>query len=328
MQAIVIARPGGPEVLELRDVLRPIPGPGEILVRVRATALNRADLLQRRGRYGAPPGSPTDIPGLEFAGEVAEVGAGVHRWRAGDRVFGIAGGGAYAEYLTAHERAAAAIPDSLAFTDAAAVPEAFITAHDALVAQAGVRLAECVLVHAVASGVGLAAVQLARAMGAVPYGTSRTAEKIERARAFGMADGVVLGDDLSPLQHAVQSWAAGAPDVILDLVGGPYVAASIGVAAPRARIILVGTMAGREGTLPLGTLLHKRLTVRGTVLRARPLEEKIAATVAFEEQVVPLLAAGVVRPVVERCYPLAAAGEAHALLEGNATFGKVVLEVA
>ncbi|MFN2566699.1 MAG: alcohol dehydrogenase catalytic domain-containing protein, partial [Gemmatimonadaceae bacterium] len=186
MKAVVITRPGGPEVLELRDIDRPQPGTGEVLVRVRATALNRADLMQREGRYPPPPGAPADIPGLEFAGEVATLGPGAREWREGDRVFGITGGGSYAEYLVAHERALAAIPTSMGWDEAAAVPEAFITAHDALVTQAAVRVSERVLIHAIGSGVGLAAAQLARAFGAVPYGTSRTGDKIDRARSFGL----------------------------------------------------------------------------------------------------------------------------------------------
>ncbi|HEU4565017.1 MAG TPA: alcohol dehydrogenase catalytic domain-containing protein, partial [Gemmatimonadaceae bacterium] len=199
MRAAVITRPGGPDVLELRDLPRPEPGAGEVLVRVRASALNRADLLQREGRYPAPPGAPAEIPGIEFAGEVAALGEGVARWREGDRVFGITVGGAHAEFLVAHERALAAVPDELEWEEAGAVPEAFITAHDALVTQAALRASERVLVHAVGSGVGLAAVQLVRAMGAVPYGTSRTPEKIERARPLGLEDGVVPGDDFAAL---------------------------------------------------------------------------------------------------------------------------------
>lgn len=327
MRAVVIARPGGPDVLELREVARPVPAPGEVLVRIRATALNRADLLQRQGRYPAPHGWPQEIPGMEYAGEVVALGRGVQRWREGDRVMGIAGGGTYAEYVAVHERAAAAIPAVLSFTEAAAVPEAFITAHDALVTQANVRMGERVLVHAVGSGVGLAAIQLARAAGARAFGTARTPDKIERAGAFGLNGGAVLGADLSPLEHAVAGWG-GAPNVILDLVGGPYFAASIAVAAPRARIILIGTVAGREGTAPLGMILGKRLTIRGTVLRSRSPEEKVAANVAFEEQVVPLLADGTLRPVVDSVFALGQAGDAHALMESNATFGKIVLEVA
>lgn len=328
MRAIAIARPGGPEVLELRDVPRPVPGAGEILVRVRATAINRADLLQREGRYPPPPGAPRDIPGLEFAGEVVEAGRDAGLWQPGDRVFGIVGGGGYAEYVVTHERAVARVPDALSWTDAGAVPEAFITAHDALVTQAQARASEAVLVHAVGSGVGVAAVQLARAVGAVPYGTARTADKVDRAREHGLEDGVVVRGDFAPMRDAALRWTGRrGVGVVLDLVGGAYLPASLEVAAIGARVILIGTVAGREATLPLGMILGKRLTIRGTTLRARSLEDKILATRAFAEQVVPLLARGAVKPVVERVLPLEAAAEAHALLESNATFGKVVLEV-
>ena len=328
MKAIVIARPGGPDVLEFRDVDVPVAPAQHVLVRVRASALNRADLLQRRGLYPAPPDAPSNVPGLEFAGEVAALGPGARDWREGDRVFGIVGGGAHAEYLVAHERAIAAIPPSLDFVQAGAVPEAFITAHDALVTQAGVRASERVLIPAVGSGVGLAAVQLARALGAIPYGTSRTADKIDRARALGLEDGVVLGDDLAPLAERVAEWTAGrGMHVVLDLVGGPYFPAGLEALGHRGRLILIGTMGGAQAAVPLGRILRERLTIRGTVLRARPLEEKIAATRAFAAEVVPLLERGLLRPVVDAVLPLEEIRAAHAAMERNATFGKVVLEV-
>ncbi|HEY2856515.1 MAG TPA: NAD(P)H-quinone oxidoreductase [Gemmatimonadaceae bacterium] len=329
MRAAVIARPGGPEVLEMQDVARPQPGTGEVLVRVRATALNRADLLQRQGRYPAPPGWPADIPGMEVAGEVAACGSGTSLWKQGDRVYGIVGGGGNAEYVITHERTLAAVPPNLTWTEAAAVPEAFITAHDALVTQADVRLSERVLIHAVGSGVGLAAVQLARASGAIPIGDARTRDKIDRARAFGLEDGIVVNGDPNDIAARVASLTNGTgAEVVLDLVGGPYLTASIAAAAPKGRIILIGTMAGREATVPLGVILGKRLTIRGTVLRARSLEEKIAATRAFAAQVGPLLAGGVVRPVVDRVFRLDQIADAHRHLESNKTFGKVVLEVS
>ena len=328
MRAAVITRPGGPEVLEVRDVARPEPGTGEVLVRVRASALNRADLLQREGRYPAPPGWPADIPGMEIAGEVAACGPAASLWKVGDRVFGIVGGGGNAQFIVTHERTLAAIPENLDWREAAAVPEAFITAHDALVTQAEVRPSERVLIHAVGSGVGLAAVQLARAAGALPLGDARTAAKIERARSLGLADGFVV-DDIGALAQRVTERTNGAGvEIVLDLVGGEYLAASIAAAAPKGRIILIGTMGGRDTSLPLGVILGKRLTLRGTVLRARPLEEKIIATRAFAAQVVPLLASGAVRPVVDRVFPLDQIGDAHRYLESNATFGKVVIEIA
>ena len=329
MRAAVITRPGGPDVLEVREVERPQPGTGEVLIRVHATALNRADLLQREGRYPAPPGSPADIPGLEIAGEVAACGPRATLWKEGDRVFGIIGGGGYAEYVVTHERTLAAVPSRLTWTDAGAVPEAFITAHDALVTQAGLRPSERVLIHAVGSGVGLASLQIVRAAGGVAYGDARTAEKIERARALGLTDGVVVGGDLAEIPRRVGQWTRDAGvEIVVDLVGGPYLAVSIGAAAPRGRIVLVGTMAGREAPLPLGAVLGKRLTIIGTVLRARPLEEKILATRAFAAQVVPLLERGAVRPIVDRVFPLDQIAEAHRYLESNATFGKVVVDVA
>jgi putative PIG3 family NAD(P)H quinone oxidoreductase len=325
MRAAVITRPGGPEVLAIRDIARPEPGTGEVLVRIRASALNRADLLQREGRYPAPPGWPADIPGMEIAGEVAASGPGASLWKPGDRVFGIVGGGGNAEFIVTHERTLAAIPDNLDWPNAAAVPEAFITAHDALVIQADVRPSERVLIHAVGSGVGLAAMQLALAAGAVPYGDARSADKIERARSLGLIEGVVA-DDVGVIPKRVAEWTRGAGvEVVLDLVGGPYTAASIAAAAPKGRIILIGTMAGRDASLPIGVILGKRLTIRGTVLRARPLEEKIMATRAFAAQVVPLLARGVVEPVVDRVFPLDQIADAHRYLESNASFGKVVI---
>jgi len=327
MRAAVITRHGGPEVLEIRDVDRPEAGTGEVLVRVRASALNRADLLQREGRYPAPPGWAADIPGMEIAGEVVARGSATYLWTEGNRVFGIVGGGGNAEFIVTHERTLAAIPSNLSWTEAAAVPEAFITAHDALVTQAQVRPSERVLIHAIGSGVGLAAMQLASAAGAIPFGDARSAEKIDRARELGLAEGVVVGDDLGIIAKRVLEWTQNVGvEIVLDLVGGRYTPASIAAAAPQGRIILIGTMAGRDVSLPLGVILGKRLTIRGTVLRARPLEEKIAATRAFAAQVVPLFAQGVVRPVVDRVFPLDQIAAAHRHLESNTTFGKVVLE--
>lgn len=325
MKAAVITKPGGPEVLEIQERPVPIAQPGQVLVRARASALNRADLMQREGHYPAPPGSPADIPGMEFAGEVTELGAGVSRWRAGDRVFGIVGGGANAEFLTTDAASVAQIPDRLSWIEAAAVPEAFITAYDALVTQAGIATGETVLIHAVGSGVGLAATQVARAWNAIPYGTARTADKIERARAYGLEDGLVIGEDVDVIGRLTGGRGV---DVTIDLVGGAYLAASIRVAAQRGRIMLVGTMAGREATVPLGMILGKRLTLRGTVMRSRSLEEKRAVTAAFERDVVPLLGSGVLRAAVDSTFALADIRDAHSMLASNKTFGKIVLQSA
>lgn len=329
VRAAVIVSTGGPEVIEIRDVPAPVPAAGELLVRVAASALNRADLLQRAGRYPAPPGVAGNIPGIEFAGEVVDAGSAVDRARIGQRVFGIVGGAAHAEFLVAHERAVAAIPESLSWVQAGATPEAFITAHDAMCSQAALRPGDRVLIHAAGSGVGLAAVQLARAFGAVPYGTARTAEKLERAMLLGLENGIAVGEDLSPIPAAVEDWTNGrGVDVVLDLAGGPYVAASLEALAPRGRMMLVGTIAGRRSELDLGRMLAKRLRVAGTVLRSRPIEERIAVTLAFAAEVVPLLESGAVSPVIDSVHDLGGIGDAHRRLESNATFGKVVLRVS
>ncbi|MDQ2930994.1 MAG: NAD(P)H-quinone oxidoreductase [Gemmatimonadota bacterium] len=328
MKAVVITAPGGVDVLDLRDVARPAPSYGQVLVRVHATALNRADVMQREGRYPPPPDAPKDIPGMELAGEIAELGAGVTRWRLGQRVFGIVGGGAYAEYVVTHERLLAAIPDSISFTDAAAIPEAFITAHDALVTQASLRASESVLIHAVASGVGLAAVQLVRVLGAIPFGTARGEGKIARAKELGLEDGWAATGDMSELAAHAKQWSGGrGMNVVLDLVGGAYFPASIEVMAPLGRLMVIGTLAGSVAQIPLGRVLASRITIRGTMLRGRALEEKIAATRAFEEQIVPLFGRGVLRAVVDREYPLAEVRAAHTRLESNDTVGKIVLRV-
>jgi len=323
VRAIAIQKPGGPEVLAV--VERPLPEPsrGEVRVRVRATAVNRADLIQRMGAYPAPPDAPPDIPGLEIAGEVDAVGPDVYRLAVGDRVFGLVGGGGYAEAVVTHERALARIPERLSFEQAAAIPEAFITAHDAIVSQAGLAGGECLLVHAVGSGVGTAAVQLGRALGAFVIGTARTADKLERARALGLDAGVVA--EGGRFADAVKQIAE--PAVVLDLVGGGYVAEDLRCIRPLGRIVVVGLMAGARHELDLGLLLMRRARVLGTVLRSRPLEEKLAVMRAFEDQVVPLLARGKLEPVIDAVLPLDDAAGAHARMASNEGFGKIVLRV-
>jgi NADPH:quinone reductase-like Zn-dependent oxidoreductase len=291
--------------------------------------MNRADVLQREGRYPPPPGVPADIPGIEFAGEVVGQGSGATRWPIGSRVFGIVGGGAHAEFLVVNQDAIAAIPDHVGWTDAAAIPEAFITAHDALVTQAGVAMGETVLIHAVASGVGLAAVQLARAWGAIPFGTSRTKEKLLAARELGLEDGIAIHRDFEPLERKVQEWTASRGiDVTLDLVGGPYLAASAKVAAMQGRIMIIGSLAGGISDFPLAIVLRRRLQLKGTVLRSRSLAEKIEATARFESEVVPLLATGKVRPVIDSVFSLDRIADAHRRMESNESVGKIVIEVA
>jgi NADPH2:quinone reductase len=328
MKAVVISRPGGPEVLEIQEVEKPIPGPDQVLVRVRNSALNRADLLQRQGYYPAPFGSPQDIPGIEFAGEIVTVGSLVQLWESGQRVFGITGGGAHAEFVVAQERAVAEVPQRLSWSEAASIPEAFITAHDALWKQAMLKPSEIVIIHAVGSGVGLAALQLANALGAETYGTSRTADKLQRAKKFGLKNGIIVSDPENMVNQFKQIANGRGADVVLDLVGGAYMTASLHMLAPLGRVIAIGTVAGSKATVDLRQVLSKRITIRGTVLRARPLEEKINVTQAFARELCPLFDGDVLRPVIDSEFALADIQTAHRRMESNETFGKVVLKIA
>ncbi|MGH7477594.1 MAG: NAD(P)H-quinone oxidoreductase [Longimicrobiales bacterium] len=324
MKAIVITKPGGPEVLRPGEVATPEPGAGDIRVRVRAAGVNRGDLLQRRGLYPPPRGWPETVPGLEFAGEVEAVGRDVARWQGGERVMGLVGGGSYAEYAVVHEREAIAVPMSLTLEQAAAVPEAFITAHDALFTRLRLRLGEWLLVHAVGSGVGTAAAQLAAAAGARVIGTARSAWKLERATSLGVTHPVDASREDFAESVARITGSAGV-DAILDLVGAGYFSGNLQALAMLGRMVVVGTVSGTATELDLRTLMRKRLTLIGTVLRARPLEQKIDAAVRFEREVGPLLEARRVEPVIDRVLPMREAGAAHRLLEANETFGKVVL---
>jgi NADPH:quinone reductase len=324
MRAIVIDRPGGPEVLELRDEPLPGPGPGEVRVRVHATAVNRADLLQRAGRYPAPAGAPQHIPGLEYAGEVDAVGEDVGRWRAGDGVMGLVGGGSYAEYLITHEDEAVAVPERLSLIEAAAVPESFITAHDALFTRMQLMNGETLLIHAVGSGVGTAALQLAKAAGARVLGTQRSRWKLEKARALGLD--VAIDTSAQDFVEAVLQETNGrGVDGVLDLVGGDYLGGDIAALAEKGRVLLVGLVAGARHTLDLRAVLNRRATIIGTVLRARSRSEKIAATQAFAADVLPLLADGTVVPIIDEVLPLAEAARAHEIMAENRNYWRIVL---
>ena len=323
MRAVVIPEFGGPEVLELREVDRPMPGPGEVLVRVRSSGLNRADLIQRMGRYPAPPGSPQDIPGLEFAGIVEEVGASAFHWKPGDAVMGIVGGGGYGEYLVTHERTVVPVPRGIPPEDAGAIPEVFMTAFDAIQLQMGLAEGETILIHAVGSGVGTAAVQLAWALGARTIGTSRTQEKLDSAKPLGLDVGIV-GDEGWP-EAVLEATDGEGVDVILDLVGGPYLAGNQRVMGLGARQIVVGVPGGPKAEIDLRALMGKRASIRGTVLRARPLDEKVSLALAFEAEVIPLFEKGVIRPVIDRTFPPEEAADAHRWMEENRNFGKILL---
>jgi putative PIG3 family NAD(P)H quinone oxidoreductase len=325
MKAVYISEFGGAENLQLREVTDPAKPTGtQLLVRVKAAGLNRADIMQRMGKYPPPAGYSPNIPGLEFAGEIAAVGERVSSFEPGDRVFGITAGESQAEYLLTDESVAAKIPENLSFVEAAAVPEVFITAHDAVFTQGNLLAGEWLLVHAVGSGVGLAALQLAKANGAFVAGTSRTQDKLGRCREFGLDLPLLTREPV--FADAVKAASGGGVNVVLDLVGGNYFPENLKAIAVRGRVILVGLTAGRKSEIDLGQALSKRAKIFGTVLRGRTLEEKAAATRAFVNEVVPLLADGRVRPNLDKVFPAADIQEAHRYLESNESFGKVVIE--
>jgi putative PIG3 family NAD(P)H quinone oxidoreductase len=328
MKAVVFGGKGGPEVIQWTDVADPAPQRGEVLVRVRAAALNRADLLQRRGLYPPPPGTREDIPGLELAGEVARVGEGVTSWKPGDRVMAITSGEAQAELAIVHERMLMRVPEGMTLEDAGAIPEAGITSHDALFTLGALRPGWPVLVHAIGSGVATAALQIAKAAGATVIGTSRTGDKLERARALGLEHGILVGKDEPKFADEVKRIAGrrGVP-LVLDFVGAAYAAENLACLAPGGRIVVIGTMGGPKATVDLGLLMRSRGSVVGTTLRPRPLDEKAAATQAFARDVLPLLATGKVKPVVDAVIPAAQAREAHERLDRNDSFGKLVLSL-
>ncbi len=329
MRAVTIVSFGGVEGLEVHEVAdAPHATADRVRVRVRAAGLNRADILQRLGRYPAPPGYPQDIPGLEFAGEVVEAGDDARRWKIGDRVFGIIGGGGQAEFVTLPESHLAEIPANLDWAEAASIPEVFMTAHDALFTQCGVRMGDRVLIHAAGSGVGTAAIQLVRAAGAFAYGTSRTADKLEKAKEFGLTDSVVATSDPRQFAEAFKQWTGDKGfEVILDLVGAAYLKANLAAIGSKGRLIFVGTTSGAKAEIDYSIVMHKRLRIMGTSLRTRSIEEKATATRLFAEQVVPLLASGAVRPVIDRVFKLEEVRAAHERIESNETFGKVVLTI-
>ena len=302
----------------------PQPGVGEIRVRISTSGINRADLLQRMGQYPVPAGWSEDILGMECAGVVDALGTGVDRWKIGDRVMGILGGGGYAQYVNTDASCVVPIPQCIGLKEAGAIPEVFMTAFDAAFLQEGLRAGETLLVHAVGSGVGTAAVQLARRAGASVIGTSRTPEKLDRAARLGL-ENAVLANDLWA-NRVLELTGGKGVDVILDLVGSPYLEGNQRVIATQGRHIVVGVPGGSDTSVSLGRLMGKRASIRGTVLRARPLPEKADLVRAFSEDVLPGFTSGELEPVVDKVFPAAEAAEAHRYMEENRNFGKILLE--
>jgi putative PIG3 family NAD(P)H quinone oxidoreductase len=329
VRAVVLTGYGGPEVLEVADVEAPVPGPDEILVDVHHAGVNRADLLQRMGLYPSPEVAAREIPGLEYAGRVAATGERVTAWRVGDPVMGIVTGACYAEQIVTHERLALPVPAGLDLADAAAVPEVFITAWDALVVQGGLTSGRWALVHAGGSGVGTAAIQIAGAIGA-RVAVTCSAGKVEACRALG-ADLVLErspADWVAALQDGLAAdGRSDGVDVVLDVVGGEEADRNLAVVRPKGCVVQVGLLAGPTASVNVGQLLAKRVRWVGTVLRGRPIEERIATSRRFADEVLPLFTAGRLHPVIDRRFPLAAAADAHRVMEANANVGKLLLDV-
>lgn len=325
MRAVVLRSHGGPEVLGIEDVAAPVPGPGEVLVDVRATAMNRADLLQRMGLYPDPFPGPLEIPGLEFSGTVAALGEGVDAWSVGDAVMGIVSGGAYAEQLVIHQHQAIAVPSSVSVADAAAIPEAFLTAWDALVVQGGLSAGMTALVHAGASGVGTAAIQICRAVGADVIVTC-SAAKATLCTSLGAVRAVDYAtEDFVAVVTEVTSGRG--VDVVLDVIAGDYVAKNVACLATGGRIIQVGAMAGKPEPFNVAALLPKRAAIIGTVLRPRPLEEKISLSRRFAAEMLGNFDAGLMRPIIDSRYRLDDIAEAHRHMAANANAGKIVIDI-
>lgn len=322
MLAIEISTPGGPEVLRPVERPTPQPGAGEVLVRVEAAGVNRPDILQRLGHY-PPPRGASDIPGLEIAGTVAAVGPAVDRWRGGDRVCALVAGGGYAEYCTAPAGQCLPVPKKLETAAAAAVPETFFTVWTNLFQRAAFRPGERVLIHGGTSGIGTTAIQLARAFGAGEiFATAGTDAKCAACERLGAR---AINYRTTDFAETLRGMAGGGVDIVLDIVGGEYLQKNIDCLAMHGRLVQIGLLGGARAQINLTPLMQRRLTLTGSTLRSRTVEEKVAIARELEEQVWPLIEAGTVAPIVHRVLPLAEAAQAHRLLEAGEVIGKVVL---
>ncbi len=325
MQAITYDTPGDPDVLHLSDMPDPVPGPEQLLVRVRATALNRADTMQRRGNYPPPPGE-SDILGLELSGEVEAVGATAQGFAPGDRVFGLVGGGGYAEKALIDYRMAMPIPSEWGFVKAAAVPEVFLTANETLFTLGGLQGGETVLIHAGASGVGTAGIQMAREAGARIFVTAGSEEKIARTVELGAEAGInYKQEDFAERIQALTNEAG--VELVQDFIGAAYWQRNLRCLKVGGRLVLVGLMGGTEVAVDLGIVMRQRLQIIGSVMRSQPLDNKIAITQRFRDRWLPLLENGTMQPIIDTTFPLADAAAAHQYMEENRNTGKIILVV-
>lgn len=326
MKAIVIVRSGGPEVLELHERPVPVPHDAELLIAVHAAGVNRPDVAQRKGNYPPPPGASPDIPGLEIAGVVSAVGKNCKRWKVGDRVCALVSGGGYAEYCTVPEQQCLPIPENLSFVDAASLPETFFTVWSNVFDRVGLKPGESILVHGGSSGIGVTAIQMAKAWGASVYVTAGSEEKCNFCEQLGATKAINYKTE--KFKDVIQTITnRKGVNVILDMIGGDYTQDNLEILSEEGRLVLINIMKGDETKIRLSLVMRKRLTITGSTLRARDPDFKGAIAASLERTVWPWLRSGIVRPVVYRTYPLAKACDAHALMESNEHIGKIVLTV-
>ena len=326
MKAIIRTGDGGPEVLQLAETPSPTPTATQLLVDVHATALNRADMIQRRGGYPPPPGE-SEILGLEIAGTVSAIGDAVESGISkGDRVFGLVGGGGYAEQAIIDYRMAMPIPDGWSFEEAAAVPEVFFTANENIFTLGKLSAGETILIHAGGSGVGSAGIQISRHAGATVFVTAGTSEKIDKCKALGAVEGInyKTTDFVNEIQRLTDGQGV---DVVLDFIGAPYFDRNLSILKTKGRLLQVGLIGGSATEINLGTVMRNRLQIIGSVMRPQSIDEKIAITQRFVERWLPELKQNVLQPIIDTVFPLAQAQQAHEYMEANRNFGKIILKV-
>jgi NADPH2:quinone reductase len=324
MKAIVITHPGGPEVLQIAERPKPSCGPNEVLVKVAAAGVNRPDVFQRKGNYPPPPGAPQDIPGMDIAGVIAETGTNVTRWKIGDKVCALVSGGGYAEYCTAPEGQCLPIPNNLTFNEAAALPETFFTVWSNVIDRGALKKGESLLVHGGSSGIGVAAIQMAGALGSTVYVTAGSDEKCRFCEELGAAKAINYNtEDFKKVIGQITNNRG--VDVILDMIAGDYAPANIQSLTEDGRLVMINTMKGKDVQIDLSLVMHKRLVITGSTLRSRDTAFKSAIARSLENCIWPLLASGEIKPVVHSIFSAEEAAKAHQLMESNTHMGKIIL---
>jgi len=325
MKAIIITQPGDADVLKLAEVPKPQPQPGEVLIKVAAAGVNRPDIAQRKGVYPPPPDAPQDIPGLEVAGVVEAIGSAVTKWWPGDRVCALVSGGGYAEYCVAPEGQCLQVPAQLNFTEAASLPETFFTVWSNVFERGKLQPGEALLVHGGSSGIGVTAIQLAKALGSAVYVTAGSEDKCRFCEQLGAVEAVNYKQEnfVEAIKHATQNKGV---NVILDMIGGDYTPGNIDLLADDGRLVMINTMKGKETKVDLSAVMRKRLIITGSTLRSRDIAFKSAIAQALLQYVWPLINAGHIKPVIHQVFPVQDAAEAHRLMEGGSHIGKIILE--